>query len=460
MDSLLRAAALLAAAAGVMLAQSGTQELKLTVGKSVVIDYPSDVGRISTSNPDVVDAVPITAREILINAKSFGVSTIVVWSKAGERSFFSISVDVALESVQKLLKDTFPSEAIEVRASKESASLNGKVSSQAVADKATALVAPLVKSVVNNLQITPPGVEKQIVLRVRFAELNRTKAEQFGINILSTGASGTIGRATTGQFGGGSPSEIHGSIGAPLAGAASTFSLSDALNIFAFRPDLNLGATIRALQNQNVLQILAEPNLLTTNGKEASFLAGGEFPVPVLQGGGNAGAVTIQFKEFGIRLHFVPNITPHNTIKMHVKSELSTIDLANAVTFSGFTIPALSTRRTETDIELGEGQSFVVAGLLDDRAQEQLYKIPGIANIPILGYLFKSKNTQRTKTELVVMVTPDVMTPLNPNDPKPATKLYRDGLPGVFNDTIRSASQHEEALASAVSATAAKKAKK
>lgn len=393
-------------------AQAGTQELKLTIGKSVVIDYPSDVGRISTSNPDVVDAVPITAREILLNAKTFGQSTVVVWSKSGERSFFSINVEPNVEPIQRLLKETFPGEGIDLRISRDSASLNGKVSSPAVADRAVALVVPLVKSVVNNLQIVTPGADKQIVLRVKFAELNRSRAEQLGVNILSTGATNQVGSISTGQFGKPGASQLTGSIGAPVQGTSATFNLSDILNVFAFNPKLNLGATIQALQTSNVLQILAEPNLVTTNGKEASFLAGGEFPVPVLQGGGNAGAVTIQFKEFGIRLRFLPVITVHNTVKMHLTSELSTIDLSNAVVFSGFTIPALSTRRTETDVELGEGQSFAIAGLLDDRATDQLFRIPGLGNIPILGHLFKSKSIKRDKSELIVMVTPEIATPV------------------------------------------------
>src|SRR5262249_22982909 len=159
-----------------LLAQAGTQELKLTVGKSVVIDYPSDIGRISTSNPDIVDAVPITAREILVNAKANGQSTLVVWAKTGERSFFAVTVDQNLESIQKLLKETFPNENIDIRATRDSASLNGRVSTQAVADRAVALVVPLVKSVVNNLQVAPPPVEKQIVLHVKFAEFNRSLA--------------------------------------------------------------------------------------------------------------------------------------------------------------------------------------------------------------------------------------------------------------------------------------------
>ena len=189
-----------AVAAPWLLAQSGTQELKLTVGKSVVIDYPSDIGRISTSNPDIVDAVPITSREILINAKANGQSTLVVWSKTGERSFFAVTVDMNLESIQKLLKETFPNEPIEIRASRDSASLNGRVSSPAVGDRAVALISPMVKSVVNNLTYAPAPIEKQIVLHVKFAELDRNFADQLGVNILSTGAANTPGRITTGQF--------------------------------------------------------------------------------------------------------------------------------------------------------------------------------------------------------------------------------------------------------------------
>ncbi len=419
-----------AALAPALLAQSGTQELRLTIGKSVVIDYPSDIARISTSNPDVVDAVGITLREILINGKANGQSTLVVWSKSGERSFFSVSVEPNIEPIQRLLKETFPDETIEIRASRDSASLNGRVSSQAVAERAVALVLPLVKVVVNNLTVAPGPVEKQIILHVKFASLDRTKELQLGFNLLSTGATNTIGRVTTGQFQSASPNQIAS--GVQGATGNSQFNISNALNIFAFRPDLNLGVIIQALQSESILQILAEPNLVTTNGKEASFLAGGEFPIPVLQGGGNAGAVTVQFREYGIRLNFLPIYTPNGTIKMHIKQELSTIDLTNAIVLSGFTIPALSTRRAETDVELGEGQSFAIAGLMDERAQNQLSKIPGLANIPILGALFKSKNTQKSKTELIVLVTPEQIMPYGRSDPKPNIKMPMDPpLPDV-----------------------------
>ncbi|MCC6362896.1 MAG: pilus assembly protein N-terminal domain-containing protein [Bryobacterales bacterium] len=410
-------------------------DIKVSVGKSVVIDYPEDIARISTSSPDVVDAVPATTREILLHGKSLGAASVIVWSKTGQRTFYNVSVEPNLEPLRRLLKETFPNEDIHVQAARDSLSLTGKVSNQSVADRAAVLAAPLAKSVVNNLSIAIPGIDKQIVLRVKFAELNRQAVQSFGVNLLSAGALNTVGTASTQQFPGPNATKLSGTIPGRSQGYTSEFNLSDLLNIFMFRPDLNLGAFIKALQQQQVLQILAEPNLVTTNGKEASFHVGGEFPIPVLQGGANAGSVTIQFREFGIRLTFNPFITANRTIKMHVRPEVSTIDLSNAVTFSGFTIPALSTRKVETDIELGEGQSFVIGGLLDDRVTETMAKVPGLANIPILGTIFKSRNENKTKTELIVLVTPEITTPLNVNDPRPMPSFPREFLPSTTPNT-------------------------
>jgi pilus assembly protein CpaC len=420
-------------------AQTSPDEIRVTLGKSIVIDYPEDVSRISTSNPEVVDYVPVSSREILLHAKGLGAATLVVWAKSGQRNFYNISVEQNLEPLRKLIRDTFPQEDIKLQASRDSITISGLASSVAVADRVNELVKPLAKSVVNNMAIKPAPVEKQILLRVKFAEINRNATKQFGVNIISTGAGNTPGLVSTGQFNAPRPSELSGRVGGATSGTSSTFSLTDALNIFAFRPDLNLAATIRLLQQEGLLQILAEPNLVTTNGKEASFLVGGEFPVPVLQGGAASGAVTIQFREFGIRLTFLPKLTENGTLKMHVKPEVSTIDLANAVTISGFTIPALSTRRIESDIELGQGQSFVIGGLIDDRTTETFARIPGLASIPLIGELFKSRNQNQAKTELLVMVTPELVEPMSSGDPrlksnviheKMAPVLLPDGIPG------------------------------
>ena len=433
----------LAALCAVASPGQNVQELKLTMGKSIVIDYPADIARISTSNPEVADYVAVTTREILINAKSHGTATLIVWSRSGQREFYTITVEHNLEPIRKILKSTFPNEDIQVQAARDSLSLTGTVSSQMVSDRAVALVTPLVKTVLNNMRLAPQKAEKQIMLRVRFAELNRNASRSFGVNFVSTGAGNTIGRITSG----GTPAPIPGSIGGGGGSSnSSLFSITDALNIFAFRPDMNLGVFVKALQAQGVLQILAEPNLVTTNGKEASFLVGGEFPVPILQGGSNAGSVTVQFREFGIRLTFNPQVTDSGTIKLHVKPEVNTLDLANSVSIAGFSIPALATRKIETNIELGEGQSFVIGGLMDDRVTDSMSKIPGLSAIPLLGNIFKSRTENKSNSELIVLVTPEITMPLNASDPRPKIEFPREFMehavpPSVPQSTSPSSSK-------------------
>lgn len=415
---------------GTLFVQGGyaqtAEDLRLTVGKSVVIDYPTDIRQISTSNPDIVDANPVTTREILLHGKGIGSATMVVWNKQGQRTFYNVSVELNLEPLRRIIKETFPGEDIRVISSRESISLTGKVTSKEVGDRAAALAAPFAKTVVNNLGLVA-GIDKQVILRVKFAQLDRSASTQFGVNLVSTGATNTIGSVGTGQFATGRPASLTGTIGGAVQGTVSQFTIQDALNIFAFRPDLNLGAFIKALQAESLLQILAEPNLVTSNGKEANFLVGGEFPVPVVQGGGS-NAVTVQFREFGIRLNFTPMLTENKTIKLRLRQEVSTIDLANGVSLNGFTIPALSTRKAETDVELAEGQSFVVAGLIDSRETDSYSKMPGLANIPILGAIFKSKDEKHQRTELVMIVTPEIAVPLNPGDPKPIPYMPKDFL--------------------------------
>ncbi len=415
----LLAAALVSAAwaPGTVFGQAA-EDLRLTVGKSVSIDYPSDIRQISTSNPEIVDANPVSTREILLHGKGLGVATMVVWSKEGQRTFYNVTVDLNVDSLRRTLRDTFPGETIDVRTSRDAITLTGTVSSKDIADRAAALAATYAKTVVPNLTVAAP-VDKQILLRVKFAELDRVASQQYGINFYSTGAGNTIGSITTGT-----PSATV----TPTIGGPPSLSITSALNIFAFRPDLNLAAFIQALQGNNILQILAEPNLVTSNAQEASFLVGGEFPVPTLQGGANSGAVTVQFREFGIRLNFRPEVTANKTIKMHLKQEVSTIDTGNGVVINGFTIPALATRRAETSVELADGQTFIVAGLVDNREQDSFARIPVLSSVPIFGPLFKTKNESKNRTELVMMVTPEITMPLNASDPKPIPTFPRDFL--------------------------------
>jgi pilus assembly protein CpaC len=410
----------------------GAEDLRLTIGKSVVIDYPSDIRQVYTSNPDIVDASPATTREILLHAKGLGSATMVVWSKSGQRTFYNCTVDLNLEPLRRMLKETFPGDDVTVRSSRDTLSLNGTVRSKDDIDRMVAVAGSFAKTVIPNLFIGQGAAEKQILLRVKFAELDRVREVQYGVNLLGAPGQTMVG-SSTGQFASTSltgtaqaGSAVQG--GVASAGSIATATITQALSLFAFDPKLNLGAFLKALESQSILQTLAEPNLVTTNGKEASFLVGGEFPVPVVQGGSGAGSVTVQFKEFGIRLKFLPVLTDHKTIKMHLAQEVSTLDPADGVTLNGFVIPAMSTRRTETDVELGEGQSFIVSGLVSNSEADTFTKIPILGNLPIIGYLFKSKDETKQRKDLVLLVTPEVTEPLGPNDPKPSVYMPKDFL--------------------------------
>ena len=383
------------------------EETILAVGRGTVIECPEGIARVSTSSPDVVDVVMASNTELLVHGKAIGQATVILWAKTGARRLYGVLVEPNIEPLRRLMRETFPNEQIDVRATRDSMALVGRVSTQAVADRALALAGTAVKGVVSNLEVAPAAQDRQILLRVKFAELNKTAGNEFAINLVSTGALNTPGNISTRQF----PSAGTGKVG---SGAPPEFSLADVLNIFAFRPDLDVGVLIKALESQGLLQILAEPNLITTSGKEASFLAGGEFPVPIVQGGANAGAITIQFRQFGIQLTFQPQLTFRGTIRLHVKPEVSSLDPANGVVVSGFNIPALSTRRVETDIELDPGQSFAIAGLIDDRVAQNLARIPGLASIPLLGEIFKSHSVKKSRTELVVVVTPELVQGASP----------------------------------------------
>ena len=270
------------------------------------------------------------------------------------------------------------------------------------------------------LTFGPVGAQ-EVLLQVKFAEVDRTAVTQLGINFLSTGAANNIGTITTGQFGGFGPQSLNTSGGTAGGTTTTGETLSNVLNLFIFRPDINFGAVIEALQTKNLLQILAEPNLIAVNGKEASFLAGGQFPFPIVQPGAGFTAVTISFKEFGVRLQFTPVIMPNGNIHLKVAPEVSTLDFADALTISGFTVPALSTRKAETEFELQDGQSFVIAGLMDNRVTDIYNKIPGLGDIPILGNFFRSKSLQKSNSELMVLCTVRRISPSSEPIPGPKT---------------------------------------
>jgi pilus assembly protein CpaC len=388
--------------------------LRILVGKSLVLNSPQILKRVSVGDPAIASAVTISPTQVLLNGLTAGKTSLILWNEQEQPTAYDLQVELDVLGLRETIAQVLPNENIQVSQSGASIVLSGAVSTKEAGDRALAIAQTQSKSVVSLLVVLQVSNGAQVLLQVRFAEVDRIAIQQLGINIFSTGAANTPGSVSTGQFTPPSTAQVTGRIPGGLPGFSSTFALGDLLNIFLFRPDLNLGVTIRALQQRNVLQILAEPNLLALNGREASFLAGGEFPFPVVQSGGGLNAVTITFKEFGVRLKFTPNLLSDGTIRLKVAPEVSALDFTNALTVSGFLIPALSTRRAETEIELRDGQSFAIAGLIDNRLTENASKIPGLGNLPIIGYLFKSRNVNKSKTELLVMVTPKLVKPLAP----------------------------------------------
>jgi len=395
--------------------------LRVSEGKSFVLNSNDPIKRISVTNDQIATAIVISPNQILIHGLKAGTISLLMWDEQEHAQAFDlqvVSVPMNLDPLRTTLSKVLPGQDIRVSQSGSSIVLTGTVSSAAVADQAASVAKTETLNVVNLLAVPPPAT-KLVMLEVKFAEVQRNAVQQLGLNILSTGALNTPGVISTQQFPAPTLSSVKSSIGNSLRGFSTEAQLSDILNLFVFRPDLNLGLLIKALQQQSLLESLAEPNLLALGGKEASFLAGGEFPVPVIQGGTGTPTVSILFKEFGVRLKFVANPDADGNINLHVAPEVSSLDFANAVTLSGFLIPALITRRAETDVQLKDGQSFAIAGLLDNRVTKVDNKIKWLGDVPILGNLFKSQNFAKAKSELLVMVTPHIVKPLEAGQPVP-----------------------------------------
>jgi len=414
----------------------GPQVLHLLVGRSLVITSPNRIKRVSLADPSIVDDVVVSPNEVLVNGKTPGGVSLIIWDEAGQSQNFEVSVDIDVLGLSQKIHEVFPSEPVQIETSGSVVMLSGKISSTAVADKILEVVKNATPKVTSLMQV-PPVPTTQISLQVRFADVNRVAISQLGVNILRNFGSNMPLSIGTQQF---APPGLTQTSSVTTNGNTTTtnassneFTISDLLNIAVFRNDIDLAAFIKALQNNQLLQILAEPNLLTESGKEASFLAGGQFPYPVLQNtsGSVGGGITIQFKDYGIRLTFTPTVLPDGRIHLKVEPEVSTLDYTNSLTIQGFLIPALSTNRVESEMELSDGQSFVIAGLLDNRVTEQFEKIPGIGDIPLLGKLFQSRSLNKAKSELMVLVTPHIVQPLNANQIPPLPVFPQTFMPAT-----------------------------
>jgi pilus assembly protein CpaC len=376
--------------------------LHVLVGRSIFITTPSRLKRVYVGNPVVVDSFTSSPSQIVVTAKIPGVSSLILWDETGQSQTYLVSSDMDVASLQKEISQALPNDDIKVEVQQDRISLSGTVLSDASSEAAAKLAGLYAKNVVNSMVVRPAHT-KQVRLKVQMIEIDRSKLDQFGINLFSDGKN--TGATQTGQFSSVSTSGVPG---------PPKLSITDPLNFLLYNAGLNVGLTIKDLQGKQVLQILAEPTITTLSGQKASFLSGGEFPFPVVQGSsGGATSITIQFRSFGVKLEFTPVVNDDGTIQLKVAPEVSALDYTNSVSISGYTIPAISTRRAETQVELRDGQSFAISGLLDHRTTDILSKMPGIGDVPILGQLFKSKNINHSVVELVVVVTPTVVDPLS-----------------------------------------------
>ena len=401
------------------------ERVVLTAGRSTVVPTNFNITRIAITDPTIADATAVEPREILIDGKKAGTVSLIVWS-ATDRKQYDVVVEPAITVLQQHLQALFPGEDITVSISDEAIILSGTVSSTnvmlRVGEIATAAASKA--KIINMLQVPGGSESQQVMLQVRFAEVNRRALTELGVSLFAN-RSNFAARSTTQQF------------AAPDFDDESDTGLvfSDFLNLFFFSYEQGIGGVLRALEQKGGFQSLAEPNLIAYNGQEASFLAGGEFPVPLVQGA--TGTVTVMFKEFGIRLTFTPTIAG-DVIRLKVRPEVSALDFANGITLSGFRIPALTSRWAQTDVELRDGQSFAIAGLLDNISQDDTAAIPFLSKLPIIGALFKSKAERREETELMVLITPRLVRALNPDEVPPLPTsirpfIKRDDLGGKLD---------------------------
>jgi pilus assembly protein CpaC len=394
--------------------------LSLVSGKGELLQFDREVTKVVIAEPRIADAIVVSPHDVMVNAKGPGHTTLVIWQGDAAPSQFEIAVSIDTTEADffhrqlgEELRSAAPDADIQFSGNAEAIVLSGKVTSAEQSQRAEAVASTHTRKVVNLLQAPEP---RQILLQVKFASVDRTALSQVGINLFSNNPK-MLGATSTQQFQQPlfSPLQFqNGNLSGP------SLNISNLLNLFLYRPDLNIGATIQALQQQNLLQILAEPNLVVLDGAEASFLAGGEFPFPTITStpttGGIAPVVTVQFKKFGVQLNFTPKLTPDGAINLKVKPEVSALDFNNAVTIEGVQIPAISSRVAETQVVLKDGESFAIAGLIDNRVTQTLSRVKGLGDVPILGYLFRSRSTQKTADELMVVITPHFIQPLAPGD--------------------------------------------
>jgi pilus assembly protein CpaC len=401
------------------LVAENVKKIQMVVGKSIVLKIDGLAKRVSIANPEVADFVLVSPHEVYVTAKAAGVTNLTIWQDSGVYAVYDLEVAYDISRLKEKLQDILPQETgLRVIATHDSITLAGRVSSsenQAQVLSIAQAYAPEGK-IRNLLQVS--GVQ-QVMLAVRVAEMQKGLMKRLGINFGFVSNSGNFGIS---KLAGLTDLATQGQGNLDSGGPFSTLVSSSVNALFRFSAgNADWTGFIDALREDGLVKILAEPTLIALTGQEAYFLAGGEFPVPVPQG---LGTVAIDYKSFGVGLRFFPTVLAGNHINIKVAPEVSELDFSTAVQFQGFVVPGLSTRKAETTIELADGQSFAIAGLLRETVRDVLDKYPLLGDIPVLGALFRSRNFQKSETELVIIATPHLVKPLDERKQSLPTDFY------------------------------------
>jgi len=404
------AAVLLAIGLG-LLCSVPAMALQVKANQSTLIDSVENIKRVSIAKPEIADVEVISRRQLLVIGKSAGTTTLIYWSEEEIPTTVDLTVGINVDQAREDLKNIAPEEAFEVSGWGDTLVLSGRVSSEAMEKRLFEGAKAYAKNIINILKVQKL---EQVLLQIRVAEVDRTLAKELGFNLLFRPTiNGGVYRGLTSA--GGSFNTFTGTISDLLTPDAG---FTDLTNIFVATPGEapKFAGLLRALHDKGALKTLAEPNLIVANGDKGKFLVGGEFPVVIASAAGAGAAATIQYKEFGVRLSFEPKIASNGDIYIKLAQEVSELDFANGIAISGFQIPALKSRKAESGLQLADGQTFVLAGLLDNKTSKKISKIPLLGDIPILGALFRNTRYLNNETELMVMVTPKIVRPLNKDE--------------------------------------------
>jgi pilus assembly protein CpaC len=402
-------------------APSGDDEITLVVGRSTVIKSPWPTVRVAVTDPKIADVQALTQDQVLIQGLKVGSTDLILWSDDEQKTLQRrVAVRMDANTMRGSIQSLFPNAVLDVNESGEVLLVRGTVRS---ADQAKQLTEYLEKTKTPYVNMTMLAGVQQVQLQVRVAEVSRAASRALGVNAFFGGHDFFFGqRVGTSSGGALIPSIDIGPAGGQDVTGNFSFVTPDGgigssplVTIFAGFPNSNLEFFFQALAENQYMRILANPTLIALSGEEANFLAGGEFPIPVLQGtiGGTGNAITVEYKEFGVRLTFRPIVLGDNTIRLRAMQEVSQLTDVGALIIQGFSIPALSARRAEATMELQSGQSFAMAGLLLHDDQAITSRIPGLGDLPVLGPLFRSVRYRNNETELVILVTASLVEPMS-----------------------------------------------